>query len=169
MNNSMINIRQMKLSDLPSIMLVQAASYSDIIPESANSMLAKLLASPSTCFVAIQNDKVIGYLISLPWEFSNPPALNMQYCTLPSHPDCLYLHDLAIDPTTRKSGAAPALVKTFLNKLAELGFNRASLIAIQNSASYWRRYGFEIVEAPEELNEKITSYGEDTFYMVKSS
>lgn len=163
----MIAIRTMQLSDMPSIMAIQSICYTEIVPESETSMRAKLLASPATCFVAILENAVVGYLISLPWEFANPPVLNAEQCTLPEHPDCLYLHDLAIAPQARSAGCAPALVAMFLAQLPILQLQYASLIAIQNSAAYWQRYGFQPAEASEALQKKLSSYGENIGYMVR--
>ncbi len=160
-----ITIRNMQLTDMPAVMAIQAICYTDITPESETSMRAKLLASPATCFVATLENTVAGYLISLPWEFANPPALNAEQCTLPENPDCLYLHDLAIAPHARSAGGAPALVNKFLAQLPILQLQRASLIAIQNSAAYWQRYGFQQVEASESLQKKLISYGGNIGYM----
>lgn len=164
----MISIRTMQLADLPAVMAIQSICYTDIVPESENSMRAKLLASPSTCFVATIDNAVAGYLISLPSEFANPPALHAESCTLPASPDCLYLHDLAIAPQARNAGTAPALVNTFMQQLLLLKLHRASLIAIQGSATYWQRYGFAKVSAWPKLEEKLSSYGENISYMEKT-
>jgi predicted N-acetyltransferase YhbS len=162
---NMITIRTMQLSDIPGIMAIQAICYTEINPETENSMRAKLLASPATCFVAILENTLAGYLISLPWEFANPPALNAEQCALPENPDCLYLHDLAIAPHARSAGGAPALVNRFLEQLPILKLQRASLIAIQNSAAYWQRYGFKAAALSDELRTRLSSYGNNVEYM----
>lgn len=162
-----VNIRGMRESDLPRIIEIQAASYTEVAPESGESLLAKLRASPTTCFVAESEGSVGGYLFSLPWEFLNPPRLNSHECRLPLNPDCLYLHDLAIAPEWRKVGAGRALVDAFVARLEPLGLGRASLIAVQGSSSYWRRYGFQPVPLTEELREKLSSYGDGVVYMEK--
>jgi predicted N-acetyltransferase YhbS len=113
--------------------------------------------------------ETVGYLIALPWEFSNPPALNARTCELPSSPSCLYLHDLAVTPEARKSGAGRALVEAFLNRLKRSGLARASLVAVQDSAPYWERHGFRPVAPSEPLKAKLSTYGEGVQYMERTT
>ena len=162
-----VEVRLMQAADLPAVLEIQAACYTEVTPESKTSLAAKLAASPSTCFIASFEGARVGYLISLPWEFSNPPLLNAKTCHLPASPDCLYLHDLAVAPTVRRVGAGRALVEAFLDQLAVSSFKRASLIAVQNSAPYWERFGFRAVAPAEALQAKLASYGLDVKYMER--
>jgi len=160
-----IDIRMMGSADIPAVLEIQAVCYTEVTPESDESLHAKLKASQSTCFIASIEDDIVGYLISLPWEFSSPPALNAETCRLPLLPDCLYLHDLAVTPGARKFGTGRALVEAFLSRLRGLGLGRASLTAVQNSAPYWERYGFRAVPLSEPLKAKLSTYGEGVLYM----
>ena len=162
-----IEIRPMRESDLSPVLEIQGDCYTEVAPESRESLLAKLRAAPTTCFVATVDDTLGGYLSALPWEFLNPPTLNSEACCLPVNPDCLYLHDLAISPQHRKVGAGRALVEMFLGQREALRLSRASLIAVQGSASYWERYGFQIVPMTEALRQKLSSYGEGVVYMER--
>lgn len=153
--------------DLSAVLEIQAACYLEVAPESRKSLLSKLTATPSTCFVAVADSLIAGYLIALPWQFDSPPALNSENCVLPQSPDCLYLHDLAVAPAMRKVGAGRALVEMFLRQLQKLKIDRASLIAVQSSAPYWMRYGFQVVTLSAELKEKLASYGSGVQYMLR--
>jgi predicted N-acetyltransferase YhbS len=152
-------------ADIPLILEVQAACYPELIAESGESLRAKLRASPTTCLVAYLGGYVAGYLISLPWERAKPPVRDARTCRLPPAPNCLYLHDLAVTPRARSSGAGRALVDTFLAQMSVLGFRRACLIAVQGSAPYWARYGFQVVEPSGPLEAKLSTYGESAVYM----
>lgn len=154
--------------DLPSIMGIQARSYSAIVPESDVSMGAKLTASPATCFVAEGSGGIEAYLLALPWHFHSPPCLDAAECHLPETPDTLYLHDLAVAPEARGSGAAAALVQAFLAAQVRLGLPRASLIAIQESAPWWARHGFTPVAVNADLAQRLTTYGADACYMQRT-
>lgn len=156
----------MELSDIPDILKIQSVCYTELVPESESSFVAKLRASPATCFVASRGGEVVGYLFSIPWHFSTPPRLDMQVCDLPDTPDCLYLHDLAIAPQARGTGTGQALVAAFLETFEDLPLDRASLIAVQGSMPYWRQYGFRSVEACEALRSKLSSYGMNVEYMA---
>lgn len=158
-------IRSMRTSDLPEVLAIQAACYTEVAPESLESIEAKLVACPSTCFVASLDRSIVGYLVALTWEFSSPPELNASTCQVPSSPNCLYLHDLAVSPSARNAGAGRALVQRFFESLRTSGLERASLIAVQDSAPYWERYGFRIVSPSAALREKLSAYGEDAAYM----
>ncbi|MCK6395137.1 GNAT family N-acetyltransferase [Zoogloea sp.] len=160
-------IRSARLADLPAILHIQARCYSAIVPESAASMGAKLAAAPDTCFVACRGEQIVAYLLALPWRFDAPPCLDATECHLPGQPDTLYLHDLAVDPAARGSGAADSLVQAFLSALARLPLPRASLIAIQGSAPWWARHGFARVPVDEALAARLAGYGEDAAYMAR--
>ena len=156
-------------ADLPAILRIQSRCYTAIVPESAESMGAKLAASPATCFVAQRAGDVIAYLLALPWRFDHPPHLDAPDCVLPDAPDTLYLHDLAVDPAARGSGASQALVKAFLTALTESGIGRASLIAIQGSAPWWEGHGFRAALTTPTLDARLAGYGSDVRYMSRQS
>jgi predicted N-acetyltransferase YhbS len=166
---TVIDIRMMAETDIPAVLEIQAVCYTEVTPESDESLHAKLRASRSTCFIASLEGDTVGYLISLPWAFSSPPVLNAKTCQLPLAPDCLYLHDLAVAPGARQFGAGRALVEAFLTQLRALGLERASLVAVQNSAPYWERYGFRPVPLTEALKAKLSTYGEGVAYMARSA
>ena len=147
---------------------IQARCYSAIVPESNASMGAKLAASPATCFVAEGCGGIEAYLLALPWHFHNPPCLDAAECRLPETPDTLYLHDLAVAPEARGSGAAAELVRAFLAAQTRLGLPRASLIAIQESASWWVRHGFRPVSVDAHLAQRLTTYGAGACYMQRT-
>lgn len=169
MMQAAIHLRAMTPADLPAVLEIQAACYTEVTPESQESFQAKLSASQSTCFVASLGDDTVGYLVSLPWEFSNPPVLNAGTCQLPASPNCLYLHDLAVKPSARQFGTGRALVEAFLARLRESGLGRASLVAVQSSAPYWERYSFRAVPVSARLKARLSTYGEDVAYMERAA
>lgn len=166
---AVIDIRMMAEADLPAVLEIQAACYTEVTPESKESLHAKLSASQSTCLIASLEGDTVGYLISLPWDFSSPPVLNAETCRLPSSPDCLYLHDLAVTSSARKLGTGRALVEELLIRFRGLDLGRASLIAVQNSAPYWERYGFRAVSLSEPLRARLSTYGEGVAYMERAA
>jgi ribosomal protein S18 acetylase RimI-like enzyme len=160
-----VAIRPMGHADLSLVLEIQAACYTQIVPESLESFDAKLAAAPASCFVATLEERAVGYLVALPWTFASPPALDQAACRLPDVPDCLYLHDLSVAPAARSAGAGRALVDAFFAHLHEAQLPRASLIAIQDSAPYWRRHGFTPVPPCDVLQAKLSTYGHDVQYM----
>jgi ribosomal protein S18 acetylase RimI-like enzyme len=164
-NNAVVEVRPMGLADLSAVLEIQAACYTQIVPESLESYVAKLMAAPGSCFIAEIERRTIGYLVAVPSDFANPPQLNQTYWRLPEWPDCLYLHDLAVAPSARATGAGRALVDAFFAHLHQSELPRASLIAIQDSAPYWQRRGFQAVPLADTLRTRLASYGRDVQYM----
>ncbi|HEY2978352.1 MAG TPA: GNAT family N-acetyltransferase [Burkholderiaceae bacterium] len=158
----------MTAADLPAVMTIQAASHSMATVESRESLQAKLSASPSTCLTASLEDSVVGYLISLPWEFAHPPVLNAPTCQLPASPNCLHLHDLAVTPRARQFGAGRTLVQALLTQAETRNLERASLISVRDSAPYWRRHGFRAVPQSERLKAILSTYGDGVVYMERA-
>src|SRR5690606_2413851 len=127
------------------VLRIQDACYTDIVPESAASMLAKLRATPATCFVAQGPAGVAGYLVAVPVAYPGLPALAAPTLSVPAQPDALYLHDLALPASARGTGAGQALVQQALAQARAARLPLACLVAIQQSAAYWRRFGFRAV------------------------
>jgi predicted N-acetyltransferase YhbS len=161
-----LTIRTMQPGDLPAVLAIQAACYTEIPSETAASIQCKQRASPATCFVALHHGEVVGYLLALPWQWAQPPALNAEIDGLPPTPDCLYLHDLAVSPQARNQGVGRALIDTFFKCLQRSGWNRASLVAVQNAAPYWRRFGFRRVNPSPSLQSQLATYSPTAQYMV---
>ncbi|WP_084545215.1 GNAT family N-acetyltransferase [Derxia gummosa] len=161
-------LRPMREHDIPAVLAVQSACYTELVPESADAFLTKLAASPGTCWVALGvRDRLLGYLVALPWRFDAPPALDLRDCRLPAEPDCLYLHDLAIAPHARGQGVADALVDAFVMCLRDLRLPRAALTAVQGSAAFWARHGFSPVDDGLLPAAKLASYGAGACYMTR--
>ncbi len=96
-------------------------------------------------------------------------AWNAATCHLPGSPDCLYLHDLAVLPGARRTGAGRALVGEFMNRLRASSTGRACLIAVQNSMSYWARHGFRPVPLSGALKARLSTYGDQVVYMERAA
>lgn len=164
----MIIIDTAKLTDLDNILTIQDLCYFEIEPESSESMASKIIASPDTCFVAKDKQEVWGYLLSIPALLGNPPQLDSKVQSVVDAPDCLYLHDLAIHPKARGKGIGQLLIHQFIKTARYQGFRFTSLISIQNSVAFWKKYGFQPVEPDVNLKQKLLSYGENATYMEGS-
>lgn len=158
-------LRPMRINDLVSVLHIQSCCYDQSKQESEASFLSKLQASPSTCLIAEQNGHNVSYLIALPSDSALPPPLHAPNYTPPQRPDCLYLHDLAIHPAARGTGIATALIHLFFQRAQEAGLRHASLTAVNNSQSFWARYGFQPIEPDTRLASRLASYGQEAQYM----
>lgn len=160
-----MNIYPASDHDLDAILTIQDLCYHEIDPESPESMLSKIHISPETCFVAKDDQETRGYLLSIPATLGNPPQLHSETQTLDKHPNCLYLHDLAIHPKARGMGVGKLLFQHFAKIAYQKQFQHASLISIQNSVPFWKQYGFSPVTPDKTLQEKLKTYGENATYM----
>jgi ribosomal protein S18 acetylase RimI-like enzyme len=159
-------IRNMQEHDLASVLQIQQESFDDATQESQPSFQAKLTASPSTCFVAVQGQSVVGYLVALLADSENPPALNGDSYKVPPLPNCLYLHDLSVSRRVRGTGVAAALIQAFLQALKRHCLPKACLTAVNDSSSYWERYGFQVVSPSGQVRDRLATYGSGATYMV---
>lgn len=155
-----LHIRPLAEADFPSVLAIQDACYTAIVPESAASLRAKWQASPETCLAACSGAQVTGYLIAVPIAWPHVPPLGAETFDVPDGADTLYLHDLALGPAARGTGAGAALVDAVLAAGRRQGRLNAGLVAIQGSAPYWRRFGFRAVKAPPGVQSKLASYGD---------
>lgn len=66
-------IRAMRPEDLASVLEIQSCCYEEAKQESGPSFLAKLEASPETCYLALVAGEPAGYLVAVPAEADHPP------------------------------------------------------------------------------------------------
>jgi predicted N-acetyltransferase YhbS len=164
---SPLHIRRMRVDDLPAVLALQSLCYTALEPESECSLRAKLRASESTCTFAVIGNTPVGYLFAFPSTFADPPELDATTCALPEQPDCLHLHDLAVSPHARGTGAGQALVEAFFAALDAAQLPRASLVAVQGTVPYWGRRGFRVMPARGVLRARLATYGGGARYMVR--
>jgi ribosomal protein S18 acetylase RimI-like enzyme len=157
--------RPMNEADLPA--LVAAA---DIVhpnyPEDQAVFAERLRLYPAGCLVLERDGKPIGYILSHPWHYARPPALNSLLGALPETPGTYYIHDIALLPEARGTGSVTPLVERLIANARAGGFPDISLVAVNNSVGMWARYGFEAVIDPA-LERKLRSYDDDARFMVR--
>ena len=135
-------------------------------PEDAAVFAERLRLYPAGCHVLERGQGVEAYVISHPWLRADPPLLNSMLGELPPAPSTFYIHDLALAPGVRGSGAAADIVGQLAEHAQMEGFSNMSLIAVNGSAGFWQRQGFEALPTPD-LAHKLHSYGEDVLFMVR--
>lgn len=164
-------LRPALLTDIPEILRIQALCYTSIEPERASAYTNKLAIAPDCAFVVEQDSGagLLAYVFALPIQLAEPPALDADDVGVPANADSLYLHDLAIDPAARGLKLSAPLLDAFFATATRRNLPYCSLIAIQNSAPFWQRYGFHTdhpVSQRADVQEKIRVYGE-AVYMTR--
>jgi GNAT superfamily N-acetyltransferase len=151
--------------------LLQVAAVASIVhpgfPEDAAVYADRLALYPAGCFVLPSADGLAGYAISHPWHDGAPPALNTVLGHLPEPSSLYYIHDVALLPAVRGSGAGNAVAATLIDYARRAGFTRAMLIAVNNSEDFWQRSGFAPVAA-HPYAAKLATYGEGVTLMART-
>lgn len=156
----MIQLTQLRSEHMADVLRIQDDCYTEIEPESLESLQAKILASPKTCVLAESIEGALGYLIAVPIVYPHLPALNAPTFELLAGADTLYIHDLAVASAGRGNGVAQMLIRDAIEAGKRIGLSKACLVAIQNSQKFWAQFRFEtIAEPPDALIPKLASYG----------
>jgi len=155
----------MATADLPAVNTL-AALIHQAYPEDEAIFAERLRLYPPGCRVLEQNGALAAYVVSHPWVDHAPPALNMMLVSLPGNPSTYYLHDIALLPEARGGGAAAEMVASLALQAQVERLPSLSLIAVNGSAGFWQRQGFEAV-LDSALVEKLRSYGDDAQFMMR--
>ncbi len=134
--------------------------------EAPEVLAERQLLYPDGCYLLEIGQRPVGYIMSHPWRYAAPPALNTRLGAIPADADTYYIHDLALLPVIRRVGAPDAIVPALIKHAGALGLPNLSLVAVNGTAPFWARYGFAITEV-ESLNPKLKTYAEDAVFMVR--
>ncbi|NYT41383.1 GNAT family N-acetyltransferase [Sphingomonas sp. R-74633] len=152
----------MREGDLDGVVAVAAIAFPDH-PEGRACFAERLALAPDSCFVLAGERGVAGYLIAYPWPLEAIPPLDTLLGGLPEARDAWYLHDLALLPEARGGGNARAGLALLFDRVDA----PIALVSVNDSAAFWQAQGFESRESPA-LKAKLSSYGPDARYMVRS-
>ena len=174
-------LRPMTADDLPAVLAIQARCYRPELHESQATFIAKLRHSGATCWVASDGaNGLLAYLFAQPATYLHPPRLDTPpgaeaASPSPRHPATeadlvLHLHDLAVAPYARGQALGDRLVARAFAAARTAGLTRLSLVAVQQSSAFWRRFGFAAPNhpLPPDLAEELARYGADACYLVTS-
>jgi N-acetylglutamate synthase-like GNAT family acetyltransferase len=151
--------------DLGAIEKIANVVHADL-SESREVFAEKLRLFPEGCFVLTDHGAVLGYAFVHPWLVNDIPKLNEFLLRVPSKPDCLLIHDVAVLQQARGMGASKALLELIAKLAKEREIPNLVLVSVYNSHLHWSRFGFEV--AGNELTaSKLNSYGETARYMVR--
>ena len=160
-------IKQMTVPDLEEIFVLQTLAFPPELVESKAAFTVKLHAFPTGCLTAKVDNKIIGYLFTIPWLKNRVIEVNASDLSQPGEADCLYIHDLALDPQYRGMKVGNALVAEAQKMAQENGFAWMTLVAVRGADRYWKKFDFVVQEELSAENQaKLSDYGSDAVYMV---
>lgn len=134
-------------------------------PEDDAVFLERQRLYPAGCALLVLDAVPAGYAITHPWRYAEPPPLNASLGALPERPTTYYIHDIALLPETQGSGAGSAIVAAVIAHARGAGAANVSLVAVNGSVPFWRRFGFEVASEPA-LAAKLLTYDADARFMV---
>jgi len=160
-------IKNLSEDELDDILIIQRQAYGSLLWEDKDVFSHKLHLFPQGCWIARLNGNPVAYLLSHPWLRSIIVPLNRKTDCLPPNPDCFYIHDLAVAPPFRRQGISRQLVKKAFGLARALQFNIVFLVSVQNSSTFWAKFGFELQEPlNQKMIEDLKSYDENARLMI---
>lgn len=157
--------RAARASDVRAITEIAARIHPDL-PERPEVFMEKMQLYPPGCRVLVAGDAVAGYGLAHPWMQHRVPPLDGFLERLPEHPDCLYVHDVAVLPESR-GGVARDYVLGIAELAHASGIAALALVSVYATRQLWERLGFRPVTPDAELRGKLASYGEGATYMLR--
>lgn len=157
--------RAMTTADLPAIEAI-ALQVHAAYPESDAVFLERLALYPQGCHVLVRGTTIDGYLLSHPWHRDTPPGLDSLLGALPSDPDCLFIHDLALLPDARGRGDAAVIVEQLAALAKRERLPALALIGVSGTSPFWSGQGFVAQDVPK-LAAKLASYDLDARLMLR--
>ena len=137
------------------------------LPESMEVFLEKVILYPLGCRKLMFDNILSGYGICHPWRLNSVPRVDCFLNTLPPHPDCLYIHDIAILPQARGQNAAGIYIDYIKQLAIEYSIPSIALVSVYGTNVLWNRFGFHGVELTQ-LDNPLATYGKSAQYMVYS-
>lgn len=158
--------RPLTAEDLPAVEAIAGIVHPGFF-EAPEIFAERLALHPAGTLLLEGKEGPLGYVLSHPWRHGALPALNVLLGAIPKDADSYYIHDLALLPGARGSGAGAAAVALLADHARALGLSRMGLVAVNASQGFWARQGFAVLEAPE-LAEKLLSYELEARYMARA-
>lgn len=160
----------MSEADLAAVLAI-ADEVHPAFPEDAQVFAERLRLYPAGCLVFSAKEGIAGYVVSHPWRAMDPPALNSRLGELPGQPETYYIHDIALLSELRGTGAAALVVALLLARAAKEKLATVSLVAVNESASFWERHGFRKITSDKivdvALIRKLRGYSDTATFMVR--
>lgn len=155
-------VRNLNNEDILDVMSLQKRVYTNDLQEDITVFIEILNVFPEGVFGVFDGDNLAGYLFSHPYLLNQVKPLNSKLY-LTGEENCLYLHDMAISPDYQGKGLTKQLFERFLLTAEKNGFEIQCLVAVQNSAEFWGKFGFKRIS---DVNNSGYSNG---IYMQRTS
>ena len=158
-----LKTRLATIQDLDEILQIQSKVHDISHYDTKEIFVSRINLYPNGCWVAQNNNTIVGYLISHPWVVGDIPDIN-EIFIIPNNSNCYYIHDIAILPKYRGNGYSRALLKNIIEKN-----NKLSLIALPRAISFWKKLGFRksILKRKDKIKRYSSKCGKSALYMTR--
>lgn len=125
-----MNIRKMSIDDYEDVYALWTSCKGmglNNLDDSKEGIERFLLRNPETCFVAEENKKIVGVILS-----GNDGRRG-------------YIYHTSVNPKYRKQGIGKSLVDAVLSAFKDLGINKIALVVFKNNKegnAFWEKLGF---------------------------
>lgn len=154
--------RPLRAADMARVQAISELVH-PTLPERLEVLEEKRRLSPGTC-LGYGGEEIQGYGIAHPWLFGRIPVLDGFLVGLPSDPDCLFVHDVALMPHARGRGAAARYIRLLGGFAHASGLHGLACVAVYGAEQMWSQLGFEAAGF-ESIQSELRRYG-DAVYMV---
>ncbi|MEU9460469.1 GNAT family N-acetyltransferase [Streptomyces sp. NPDC048312] len=159
-----VRVRRISERDWDAVAALEAGAYTAAgLSEGRAALESRADASPATCFVLDHGNRIVGYLLALPYPMFEYPDLNRTE-DIVFHSRNLHLHDLVIAEEFRGRGLGKSLLRHFTGTAGAKGYEGISLVAVLGSDTFWAANGYR---AHREVTPP-TGYGADAVYMSRA-
>lgn len=124
------------------VMLLQQQSFNSNYMERQEVFQNIMDSYPDGAWGIFCGKELIGYIFFHPYYENVIKPLN-SCVKLDGNEDCMYLHEMNISPKHRRMGFPKILFKKFDELTKASNYNIQCLVAVQDSAEYWRKFGFK--------------------------
>jgi ribosomal protein S18 acetylase RimI-like enzyme len=159
--------RIMNVQDNDSVATI-ASKVHPGLPERDEVFAQRITLFPDGCYALVSSEttELVGYIISHPIHYRQPPALDSLLEGPLTDLDQYYIHDLALLPEYQGCGYAREIME-ILSKTTKR-YTTISLVSVYGTAKFWAKYGFLPVE-DESLKVKLLDYGEDAVFLERKN
>lgn len=125
-----MNIRKMSIDDYEDVYALWTSCKGmglNNLDDSKEGIERFLLRNPETCFVAEENKKIVGVILS-----GNDGRRG-------------YIYHTSVNPKYRKQGIGKSLVAAVLSAFKDLGINKIALVVFEKNKDgnvFWEKLGF---------------------------
>ena len=163
-----IPVRLLRVDDIPQVLVVQRACYPSPLNEEEPLIRRRLAAAPDTAWAATCGSEICAYLFAYRSQLGKITPLGGDFSE-PSVADSLYLHDLAVAPAARGTGAGTTLIRRATDLAVASGLCHLALVAVQGTQNFWARHGFSATPPCDATQRAhLASYGVPACYMTRA-